>query len=54
MKTNIFYDGIEYVYENDIKLLGTLNKETGEYEVILYLPMGYKEVNMRGIAYDND
>lgn len=54
METDIFYDDIRYVYENDIKLLGTLNKETDKYEVILYLPMRYKEVNMRGIAYDND
>lgn len=43
METDIFYDDIRYVYENDIKLLGTLNKETDKYEVILYLPMGYKE-----------
>lgn len=54
METDIFYDDIRYVYENDIKLLGTLNKETDKYEVILYLPMGYKEVDMRGITYDND
>lgn len=43
METDIFYDDIRYVYENDIKLLGTLNKETDKYEVILYLPMVYKE-----------
>ncbi len=29
-------------------------KKWDKYEVVLYLPMGYKEVNMRGIAYDND
>lgn len=44
METDIFYDDIRYVYENDIKLLGTLNKETDKYEVILYLPMEYKEI----------
>lgn len=54
METDIFYDGIRYVYENEIKLLGTLNKETDEYEVILYLPMVYKEVDIRGATYDND
>ena len=43
IKTDIFYDDIRYVYENDIKLLGTLNKEADKYEVILYLPMKYKE-----------
>lgn len=43
METDIFYDDIRYVYENDIKLLGTLNKEADKYEVILYLPMKYKE-----------
>lgn len=43
METDIFYDGIRYVYENDIKLLGALNKETDKYEVVLYLPMEYKE-----------
>lgn len=44
METDIFYDDIRYVYEKDIKLLGTLNKETDKYEVILYLPMEYKEI----------
>lgn len=43
IKTDIFYDDIRYVYENDIKLLGTLNKETDKYYVVLYLPMKYKE-----------
>ena len=44
IQTDIFYDDIRYVYENDIKLLGTLNKETDKYEVVLYLPMEYKEI----------
>ena len=44
METDIFYDDIRYVYENDIKLLGTLNKETDKYKVVLYLPMEYKEI----------
>lgn len=43
IETDIFYDDIRYVYENDIKLLGTLNKEADKYEVILYLPMKYKK-----------
>lgn len=43
METDIFYDSIRYVYENDIKLLGALNKETDKYKVVLYLPMEYKE-----------
>lgn len=43
IETDIFYDDIRYVYENDIKLLGTLNKETDKYYVVLYLPMEYKE-----------
>lgn len=43
METDIFYDAIRYVNEKDIKLLGALNKETDKYEIVLYLPMEYKE-----------
>lgn len=43
METDIFYDAIRYVNEKDIKLLGALNKETDKYEVVLYLPIEYKE-----------